>query len=210
MSPPIQVVVVDDHEIVRLGLRAMLDREDDINVIGTAADGHQGLDVIGQLQPDVAVIDYSLPGMSGVELCGEVRKRWDDIRVVMLTTFLDEFVIRSSLLAGAQAYVYKDVEGLDLKRAIRTVANGQSVLDPNVTGFVIRWASSGAGDLVSLSGREVDILRLVVRGRSNQQIADELHVSINTVKTCLGRVYRKLDCHNRSQAASLAASRGFL
>lgn len=208
---PTQVVVIDDHEIIRVGLRSMLDRERDINVIGTAETGERGLELVEHLQPDVAVVDYNLPGMSGVELCAEIASRWPSIHVVMLTTFLDDAVIRNSLDAGARAYVCKDVEGRDLKRAIRNVTNGESVLDPKVTGRVIRWARARSSSHASpLSKREVDVLRLVARGFSNREVAEQLLVSVNTVKTCLSRAMRKLGCHNRSQSVALAARRGLL
>jgi DNA-binding NarL/FixJ family response regulator len=129
----------------------------------------------------------------------------------MLTTFLDDAVIRNSLDAGAKAYVYKDVEGRDLKRAIRTVANGEAVIHDKAAARVMQWARSGSSrDPVPLSRREVDVLRHVARGRTNGEIAAELDISINTVKTCLNRALRKLGCHSRTQAAALAAKRGLL
>ena len=211
MKRAVRIVVVDDHEIVRVGVRSLLDREADINVIGTAPTGEKGLELIGTLQPDVAVLDYNLPGMSGVELCAEVVRRWPDIHVVMLTTFLDDAVIRNSLDAGAKAYVYKDVEGRDLKRAIRTVASGEAVIDNKAASRVMRWARGGSSrGPVPLSPREVDVLRQVVRGLTNREIAGELGVTINTVKTCLHRALRKLGCHSRTQAAAVAAKRGLL
>jgi len=208
---PVNVVVVDDHEIVRVGVRSLLDREADLNVIGTAPTGERGLELIGALQPDVAVLDYNLPGMSGVELCAEVVRRWPEIHVVMLTTFLDDVVIRNSLDAGAKAYVYKDVEGRDLKRAIRSVASGDAVIDDKAASRVMRWARAGSSrEPRPLSPREVDVLRQVVRGLNNREIAGELGLSINTVKTCLTRALHKLGCHSRTQAAAVAAKRGLL
>lgn len=206
MTRPVQVVVVDDHEIVRMGVQALLDREQDINVIGTAPDGEHGLELIEQLRPDVAVIDYSLPGMSGVEVCAQITTRWPDIHVVMLTTFLDDAVIRDSLDAGAKAYVYKDVEGRDLKRAIRKVASGEAVLDARVAGRIMRWTRTSS----PLSNREVATLRLVARGLMNREIAEALDVSINTVKTYLSRAIHKMGCRSRTQAAAMAAKRGLL
>jgi two-component system response regulator DevR len=211
MTRPIQVIVVDDHEIVRVGVRSLLDREHDINVIGTAGTGERGLELIGSLQPDVAVLDYNLPGMSGVELCGEIVRRWPKIHVVILTTFLDDNVIRNSIDAGAKAYVYKDVEGRDLKRAVRSVAAGHPVIDGKAAARVLRLARSGSSrDPVALSPREVDILRLVTRGLTNGEIGKTLGISINTVKTCLNRALKKLGCHSRAHAASVAAKRGLL
>jgi DNA-binding NarL/FixJ family response regulator len=211
MTRPIRVIVVDDHEIVRVGVRSLLDREHDINVIGTAATGERGLELIGSLQPDVAVLDYNLPGMSGVELCGEIVRRWPEVHVVILTTFLDDNVIRNSIDAGAKAYVYKDVEGRDLKRAVRSVAAGHPVIDGKAAARVLRLARTGSSrDPVALSPREVDVLRLVARGQMNAEIGRTLGISINTVKTCLNRALKKLGCHSRTHAAAVAAKRGLL
>jgi DNA-binding NarL/FixJ family response regulator len=207
----IEVVIVDDHELVRLGLRGLLDRERDINVVGTAPDGERGLELIERFRPSVAVIDYNLPGMSGVELCEEVVRSCSDCRVVILTTFLDDAVIRNSIDAGAKAFVYKDVEGRDLMRAIRKVANGESVLDTRVAGRVMRWARARpTSEAATLSKRELEVLRLVSLGYTNRNIAEELSLSINTVKTCMLRMLRKLGCHSRVQAVSLATKRGLL
>lgn len=208
----IQVVVVDDHEIVRAGLAALLGREEDIQVVGMAGSGEEGLELIMRVEPDVAVVDYSLPGMSGVELCDRVSVSNPDVAVVLLTTFLDDNVILKALDAGARAYVYKDVDSTDLKRAIRAVARGEAVLDPKVAGRVAAWAHKRrfSPDDEPLSLRETEVLRLVARGASNREIATELFLSENTVKTYLKRVLTKLECHSRSEAAALASRRGLL
>lgn len=210
--PPVRVVVIDDHEIVRAGLGALLGRESDIHVVGMAATGEEGLDLIAELRPDVAVVDYSLPRMSGVEVCEEVVEKHGDTAVVVLTSFMHDEVILKSVEAGARAYVYKDIAGRDLKRAIRAVAKGEAILDPKVTARVLRWAhrrSVGYGE-GALSLREIEVLRLVAKGGTNKDIADDMHVSENTVKTYLRRALEKLDCHSRSEAAAVAARRGLL
>lgn len=210
--PPVRVVVIDDHEIVRAGLSALLGRESDIHVVGMASTGEEGLDLIGELQPDVAVVDYSLPRMSGVEVCEEVVQKHPNTSVVVLTSFMHDEVILKSVEAGAQAYVYKDVDAGDLKRAIRAVARGEAVLDPKVTARVLQWAhrrSVGYGD-GALSLREIEVLRLVSRGGTNRSIAVDMGVSENTIKTYLRRALDKLDCHSRSEAAAVAARRGLL
>lgn len=210
--PPVRVVVVDDHEIVRAGLAAMLGREPDIHVVAVAATGEEGVELITELQPEVAVVDYSLPRMSGVEVCEQVTLRWPDIGVVMLTAFSHDDVILKSVEAGARAYVCKDIDGGELKRAIRAVAQGDAVLDPKVTGRVLRWAhrrNTGYGD-DALSLREIEVLRLVAKGGTNKEIAQAMCVSENTVKTYLRRALEKLNCHSRSEAAATAAKRGLL
>lgn len=209
---PVRVVVVDDHEIVRTGLSALLSREPDVHVVGSAATGEEGLRVIAEFQPDVAVVDYSLPRMSGVEVCEEVVRRYPDTAVVILTAFAQDEVVLKAIEAGAKGYVYKDIEARDLKRAIRSIAKGDAVFDPKVTARVLRWAhrrSTGYGDN-TLSLREVEALRLVATGATNRDIADSMHLSENTVKTYLRRALEKLNCHSRSEAAVLAARRGLL
>lgn len=210
--PPVRVVVIDDHEIIRAGLSALLGRESDIHVVGMASTGEEGLDLIADLKPDVAVVDYSLPRMSGVEVCEEVVGRHPDTAVVVLTSFMHDEVVLKAVEAGARAYVYKDVEGRDLKRAIRAVAKGEAMLDPKVTARVLRWAhrrTVGYGD-GALSLREIEVLRLVARGGTNRSIAEAMGVSENTIKTYLRRALEKLDCHSRSEAAAAAAQRGLL
>src|SRR4029079_15017576 len=133
--------------------------------------GERGLELMASLRPDVAVLDYNLPGMSGVEICAEIVRRWPETHVLILTTFLDDNVIRNSIEAGAKAYVYKDVEGRDLKRAVRSVAAGNPVIDGKAAARVMRLARSGSSrDPVALSARETDILRLVARGMTNNEI----------------------------------------
>lgn len=168
--------------------------------------------LISELKPEVAVVDYSLPRMTGVEVCEEVTRRFAETKIVMLTGFTHDDVILKAVEAGAQAYVCKDVDGVELKRAIRAVAKGDAVLDPKVTGRVLRWAhrrNTGYGD-DSLSLREIEVLRLVAKGGTNKDIAAAMCVSENTVKTYLRRALEKLNCHSRSEAAATAAKRGLL
>jgi DNA-binding NarL/FixJ family response regulator len=210
--PLVRVVVVDDHELVRAGFSTLLDREPDIDIVGTASSGEEGLDVIADLQPDVAVVDYSLPHMSGVAVCEEILERHPNTAVIILTGFMQEELVRKALDAGAKGYVYKDVESRDLKRTIRAVAKGEAVYDSKVTARVLHWAhrrSSGHGE-GALSLREIEALRLVATGATNKDIANAMFVSENTVKTYLRRALEKLDCHRRSEAAVLAARRGLL
>lgn len=212
MTDNVRVVVVDDHEIVRAGLATLLAREPDIHVVGLAGDGNQALDVIRDVQPDVAVVDYRLPGMTGVELCERLRATAPSVAVVMLTTYLEDAVVRRALEAGARAFVYKDVQAHDLARAIRSVAKGDAVLDPKVAGRVAQWAQKRrlvAAD-VALSSRETEVIRLVAKGMQNRDIAAELHVSVNTVRTYLQRTLAKLGCQSRTEAAAVAAQRGLL
>jgi two-component system, NarL family, response regulator DevR len=209
---PIRVVLIDDHEIVRSGLSALLGREPDIHVLGSVADAEEGLALINAVEPDVAVVDYSLPRMSGVELCEKVAARHPNTAVVILTGFTSDQVVFSALEAGAKGYVCKDVDGAELRRSIRSVARGETAFDPKVTTRVLRWAHRRSAGYVdnSLSVREIETLRLVARGATNRGIAESMHVSENTVKTYVRRALEKLDCHSRSEAAVQAARRGLL
>lgn len=209
---PVRVVVVDDHEIVRAGLLSMLAKEPDIHVVGSAATGEDGLRVIADLKPDVAVVDYSLPRMSGVQVCEEVVSQRLETAVVILTGLSHDDVVFNAIEAGARGYVYKDIEGHALKRAIRAVARGEDAFDPKVTARVLHWARRAASHSAdtSLSQQEVATLRLVANGATNKDVAGSLHVSENTVKTYLRRAMEKLGCHNRSEAAVVAARKGLL
>lgn len=211
----VRVVLVDDHEIVRAGLKSLLSKEADIHVIAVAAAADEGLRLIEELRPDVAVVDYSLPGMTGTTLCEAIVKRHPAVSVIILTTYLDDHVLRQSVRAGAKAFVYKDVEAKDLKRAIRAVASGEHVLDPKVAGRVMKWANKSVarrliGASRPLSIRELEVLRLVAKGATNPKIADEMGISVNTVKTYLDRVLSKLECNSRVEAAALASRWGLL
>lgn len=208
---PIRVLILDDYEIVRLGLRSILSREKDIHVVGAAGSGVEGLALIEEVKPDVVVVDYSLGPMSGVEVCERVTAEHPEIHVIMFSTFLDDEVIQRSIQAGAKAYVYKDVEGRDLKNMIRSVVDGQAVPPSKGTGPMIRPASgprSRRGE--DLSDRERDVLRLVGRGASNAEIAAAMGITLNMVKTYLRRAMDKLECHTRGQAAVVAARQGRL
>jgi DNA-binding NarL/FixJ family response regulator len=208
---PIRVVVVDDHEIVRAGLAALLGRESDIEVVALVAEGREAIHTVATLRPDVAVVDYRLPGMSGVEVCERLHAEHPQVAVIMLTTFLDDDVVRGALQAGARAYVYKDVDARELKTAIRAVARGEAVLDPKVAGRVATWAQRRHdARTTALSVRETEVLRLVARGAHNKEISAELHLSDNTVRTYLRRILTKLECQSRVEAAALATQRGLL
>jgi DNA-binding NarL/FixJ family response regulator len=211
--PPVRVVVVDDHDIVRSGVVSLLSREADISVVGSAATGEGALHLIGRRGADVAILDYSMPGMTGSELCQEIRRRFPSVSVIMLTSYLDDNVVAAAMRAGARAYVYKDVVASDLVGTIRSVVAGRTVIDHRVSRDVL-----GATDAKRprrprsdpLSAREIEVLRLVARGSSNKDIALTLGLTENTVKTYLRRVLEKLDCHSRSQAAAIAVQRGLL
>ena len=211
MGTPIGIVIVDDHPIVRAGLRTLLGRDPDIELLATAESAEEALRVIPQVNPSVAVVDYSLPGMTGVELCERITAEHPGVAVIMLTTYLDDSVIRGALEAGARAYVYKDADAAELKKAIRAVARGEAVLDPKVAGRVAAWVGQRRDTRAgALSERETQVLRLVAKGARNRDIAEALNLTDNTVRTYLRRILTKLGCQSRSEAAALAARRGLL
>lgn len=202
----VRVVVVDDHEIVRTGLIALLEREDDIAVVGSALTAAEALDVIEDTAPDVAIVDHQMPEMTGVELCRIVTARHPEVAVIMLTASLEDGVVQTALEAGARGYVAKDVEAMDLKRAIRAVAAGEAYLDPKIAGRVARWAGRRRVSTreAPLTAREVDVLRLVAEGVITRDIARRLALSENTVRTYVRRILAKLDCKSRRDAVVAA------
>lgn len=211
MRAPIRVLLIDDHEIVREGLAAILASEKDLQLLASVATGEAGLKLLDEMGFDVAVVDYSLPGISGVEVCERIVSSHPEVAVVILTTYLEDDVVLGAVRAGAAAYVVKDIEGERLKEAIRSVASGKAVLDPQVAARVMGWAANGAlKNWGSLSRRELEVLRRVALGRTNNQIAEELSLGLSTIKTYVSRVMEKLDCSTRSEAAGRAAKWGLI
>ena len=207
----VRVVICEDQEIVRDGLAAVLDREPDIDVVGKAASAEETLRLIPGVEPDVAVVDYRLPGMSGVQLCEELGARHPHVSVIILTSYLDDEVMLGAMRAGAKGFAYKDVGAVELKRTVREVAQGKTLLGSNAAGRVFGWAKHVRMHADEpLSRREVEVLRQVAAGAKNREIAQRLGLTENTVRTYLKRALEKLGCHSRSEAAALAAKKGLL
>jgi DNA-binding NarL/FixJ family response regulator len=208
----IRVIVVDDHELIREGLTSLLRREPDIDLVALVATAEEALEVVPKVAPDVAVIDYNLPGMTGVELCERLAAEAPTVRTVMLSTYLLDTVIQGALKAGAMAFVFKDVHGDDLKNAIRMVAEGRPVVDPKIAGRVDRWRNRRtiATAEATFSRREIEVLRGVARGLSYRDIGVETGLTENTVKSYMRRAMQKLGCTSRSEAAAIAGRRGLL
>lgn len=206
-----RVVVVDDHEVVRAGLQVVLARQPDIHLVGMASDGAEALRVVEQTQPDVVIVDFSLPGMSGVEVCERLVGRWPGLAVIVLTNYVDAGVRTRSLRAGAKAYVHKSVDGSTLTRVVRAAARGDKVDATPECATNGNGNGHGRGrDRGVLSLREIDVLRLVANGASNKDVAQELGVGVNTVKTYVQRTLDKLGCRTRTEAAAVAVKRGLL
>ncbi|MFI9741372.1 response regulator [Streptomyces sp. NPDC052494] len=211
-SVPTRVFLVDDHEVVRRGLRDLIDDEPDMDVVGEAATAEQALARGPALRPDVAVLDVRLPDGDGISVCRELRSRMPGVACLMLTSFDDEDALLDAIMAGAAGYVLKQIKGSDLVSAVRTVATGQSMLDPATTARLMRSlrdpeAAKPPEDerLAVLSDRERSVLDLIGEGLTNRQIAKRLYLSEKTVKNHISRLLGKLGVERRVQAAVIAA-----
>ncbi|WP_405443195.1 response regulator transcription factor [Streptomyces avidinii] len=209
---PIRVFLLDDHEVVRRGLRDLLDAEPDIEVVGEASTAEQALVRGAALRPDVAVLDVRLPDGDGITVCRELRSRMPDLACLMLTSFDDEDALLDAIMAGAAGYVLKQINGSDLVSAVRTVATGQSMLDPATTARLMHSLRDPATSkdsedarLATLSERERSVLELIGEGLTNAQIAKRLYLSEKTVKNHISRLLGKLGVERRVQAAVIAA-----
>jgi DNA-binding NarL/FixJ family response regulator len=206
----IRVVIADDHAVVRQGLRTYLELQDDIDVVAEAADGAEAVDAAARHAPDVVLLDLAMPRLDGVGALRELRERAPEVRVIVLTSFGEDDRLFAALRAGAAGFLLKDTEPPDLVRAIRTAHAGQAPLSPATATRVVEELSRGgrgrAADL--LTPRELEVLRLIARGRSNKRIALELGVAEKTVKTHVGHVLAKLDLSDRTQAALYAVREG--
>lgn len=208
---PIRVFLLDDHEVVRRGLHDLLDAEPDIEVVGEAGDADHALARGPALRPDVAVLDVRLPDGDGVTVCRELRSAVPGLACLMLTSFDDDDALLDAIMAGAAGYVLKQIKGTGLLDAVRTVARGQSLLDPATTARLMSTlrgdnapADSGEQPLDELSPREREILELVGEGLTNRQIGERLYLSEKTVKNNVSRLLAKLGVERRVQAAVIA------
>ncbi|NNC92724.1 MAG: response regulator transcription factor [Acidimicrobiia bacterium] len=203
-----KVVLVDDHEVVRQGLKTLIDGQDDLDVVGEAGDVDNAIRQVGYHSPDVVVMDVRLPDGTGVEACREIRSRWPDVKVLMLTSYADEEALVSSIMAGASGYVLKRIDSGDLVDAVRRVGNGESLLDPNLTDRLFARIRGDEPDdplLARLSPQERKILDLIAEGKTNRQIAEELFLAEKTVKNYVSNLLSKLEMSRRSEAAAYAA-----
>jgi two-component system response regulator DevR len=208
---PIRLFLLDDHEVVRRGLKDLLDQEDDIEVVGESGLAQDAAARIPTIRPDVAVLDARLPDGSGIEVCRDVRSIDPSIAVIILTSYDDDDALFAAIMAGAAGYVLKQVRGTDLVDAVRRVAGGQSLLDPAVTQRVLRRIREGepAEDpLRSLTKQERRILDLIGQGLTNRQIAAEMFLAEKTVKNYVTQLLSKLGLERRTQAAVLVTRHG--
>ena len=204
----IKVFLLDDHEIVRRGVRDMLEAEPDITVVGEAGTAESALARIPALRPDVAVLDVRLPDGNGVSVCREIRSRMPEIACLMLTSFGDDEALFDAIMAGAAGYVLKQIRGTDLVGAVRTVASGESMLDPEAASKVMarmRDQASRKDPLAGLTNQERKILELIGEGLTNRQIGERMYLAEKTVKNYVSALFAKLGMERRTQAAAYAS-----
>jgi DNA-binding NarL/FixJ family response regulator len=211
----VRVLIADDEEMVRTGLRLVLDREPDIDVVGEAGDGHAAVEQTNVLEPDIVLMDVRMPHLDGIEATRRISSSQTATRVIVLTTFDEDEYVYDALKAGASGFLLKYAAADDLVHAIRVVAAGEAMLAPSVTRrlietFARRDAQGPASSIVTLTVREREVLKLVAQGMSNSEIADALVLSRATVKTHVANILEKLDVRDRVQAAAIAHQSGLM
>ena len=204
----IDVLIADDHPVVRTGLRGMLDGQPDLEVVGEAQNGEEAVELAGRLRPSVVLMDLRMPKLDGVSATARIGERWPDVRVLVLTTSDSGADILRAVEAGATGYVLKDAPREELFGAVRAAAEGKPLLASDVAAHLmqrVRWPSEEV-----LSGREIEVLELVSQGKSNKEIAGQLWISETTVKSHLLHIYGKLEASDRASAVAAALKRGIL
>lgn len=201
---PIRVLVVDDHAVVRSGLGAVLLAFDDLQLVGEAGSGEEALRMCEQLQPDVVLMDLVMPGMDGATATQTIRERWPYIRVIALTSFKERELVEGALKAGAMSYLLKNVSAEELVTAIRNAVIGKPSLSPEAAQVLIHGVQEPPSKSYDLTGREREILALMVEGLSNKEIGERLTVSVSTIKFHISNVLSKLGVSSRTEAVSLA------
>jgi two-component system response regulator DevR len=204
-----RVLLVDDHEVVRLGLRSLLERHPQFDIIGEASSAREALEQVANNHPDVVVMDIRLPGTSGIEACEEITSRFPETRVLMLTSYAEDEMLFSAIRAGASGYVLKQIGGDELVRALEAVARGEALLDPAVTQRVFQEVRRAvkeeeASAFVHLSQQEKHVLLLVSEGKTNREIAKSLFLGEGTVRNYVSSILSKLGVSNRAEAAAYA------
>lgn len=204
-----RILLVDDHEVVRLGLRSLLERHPQFEVVGEAGSSREALEQAAQLMPDVVVMDIRLPGQSGIEACAELVERYPNLRVIMLTSYAEDEMLFSAIRAGASGYILKQIGGDDLVRALEAVGRGEALLDPAVTQRVFQEVRKAVKDeeasaFSHLSQQEKHVLLLVSEGKTNREIAKALFLGEGTVRNYVSSILSKLGVNNRAEAAAYA------
>jgi two-component system response regulator DevR len=204
-----RIVLVDDHEVVRLGLKALLDRHPQFEVIGEASSAREAMEQVTALEPDVVVMDIRLPGTSGIEVCEQITDQYPNIKVIMLTSYAEDEMLFSAIRAGASGYVLKQIASEELVKAIEAVGRGEALLDPAVTQRVFQEVRRAvkeeeASAFQHLSQQEKHVLLLVSEGKTNREIAKNLFLGEGTVRNYVSSILSKLGVNNRAEAAAYA------
>jgi len=215
-SSLIRVLIVDDQRLMRDGLRTLIELETDLDVVGEAADGLEAISAYGELEPDIVLMDVRMPNLNGVEAPRRIKADWPEANILILTTFDDDEYIFEALRAGASGYLLKDVSGKELASAIRTVAEGGTLIAPSVARKVVsefarlKPASQETAESLPepLSEREIEILKVLAQGHTNKEIADHLHLAEGTVKNYVTSILQKIGARDRTQAALRAKELG--
>jgi two-component system, NarL family, response regulator DevR len=212
----IRIAIVDDHQVVREGLRAMLQDEPDFQIVGERSTADDITEFVAETRPDVVLLDARLPGTSGPAACRLIVRTHPEVKVIILTVYSDDALVEESIKAGARGYIIKDIERFELKQAIRAVCRGEAVLSPEIAGKLLERvrtqldSTKTAPARPALSEKQAEILRLISEGFSNREIAGRIHLSENTVKSHLQEIFSKLGVRNRVEAAVTAARTGLI
>lgn len=208
----IKVVLVDDHEMVRMGVSTYLSTQNDIEVVGQASNGKEGIELVLNTKPDIILMDLVMEVMDGIEATKQIIAKWPEAKIIIVTSFIDDENVYPAIDAGAISYMLKTSRASDIANAIRTTHNGGSVLEPVVTGKMMnRMRKSNQRELHDdLTAREQEVLHLMTEGKSNQEIADALFVSLKTVKTHVSNILTKLEVVDRTQAVIYAFRHGIV
>ena len=212
-APTVRIVLVDDHAILRDGLRSVLERESDLTIVGEASTREEGLAVVARVEPDIVLMDLKLSASSdyeGLALCAQLAKAHNGIGLLVLTTFLDDRLVVEAVHAGARGYVVKDVDTTELVRAIRAVSRGESAFDSRSASAVVRSLNGTPSSIERLTERELEVLRLLATGLSNNMIGTRLFISATTVKFHVSNIMRKLAVSRRAEAVYAASKQGLI
>lgn len=213
MTDLLKIFLIDDHPMVRKGLSFFLSSQGDLEVVGEAESGPEGLEQIGEVRPDVAVVDLVMPGMDGLEVISQLKGRYPILEILVVSSFVDEEKVLNAIQLGASGYIMKDANPKELARAVRSAARGELYLDPKAAHFLSRGLQeedSGGDSLEQLTDRENEVLGLVTRGLSNKDIAADLNISLKTVKAHVSSILAKLGVSSRLQAALIALRQGLV
>lgn len=208
----IRVLIVDDHEMVRIGVSAYLSAQQDMTVVGEASNGAEAIEKALELKPDIILMDNVMPVLTGAEATAQILQKWPTAKIMMVTSFLDDDKVYPALEAGAVSYILKTSNAKQIAEAIRKTMNGETVLEPEVTTKMMsRMRSNSSSPLYEqLTEREMEVLLLVAQGKTNQDIADELFIALKTVKTHVSNILAKLDVQDRTQAVVYAFQNGLV